>query len=210
MKNDFGDGNGPVPVIPEIEITVPDNYSGEWFVSTFTSEDGKRYKMLVNGEHMFMTNMPTEVADHIKFINIAKNSKKILINGLGLGLALTEILKSDIPESIDVIESSRDVINLVAPTYIIDQRVKVIHAEALTHNPPKGAFYDAVWHDIWPTISEENILEADILTKKYEKICAWQGVWVLELLPTADDGCLSEVLRGIKERLKKGNRIENS
>ena len=46
--------------------------------------------------------------------------------------------------------------------------------------PPDGAFYSVVWHDIWPNPYMVPQQEIEQLTKKFSKICHWQGVWDLD------------------------------
>ena len=111
------------------------------------------------------------------FIREAQKSKRILINGLGLGVCLAAILESDVPEKIVVVEKSEDVIKLVGPTFENDSRVEIIHADALEYKPPKGEKYDAVWHDIWPNICSDNLESMKKLHRKYGRRAAWQGSW---------------------------------
>lgn len=185
----------------DIEINVPDGKSGAWEVSTFeVTEDeikifniramfqpGGRimkvgtFKQLTRNGQIIMSNTPAEIRDHAHFIFTAKRNKNILINGLGLGVALTEILKSGDVEKVTVIEKSEDVIKLVAPTFSNDPRVNIIHADAFEWKPPKGEKYDAVWHDIWDNICASNLPEMTKLHRKYGRRTAWQGSWAKEL-----------------------------
>ncbi len=124
----------------------------------------------------------SEIRDHLSFIRVAKRyGGHILINGLGLGVALTEILKSENIKNITVIEKSKDVINLVAPSFQYDKRVNIINADAFTRKPPKGIRYTAVWHDIWDNIGGDNLPEMTKLHRKYGKRTDWQGSWAKEL-----------------------------
>lgn len=128
-----------------------------------------------------MSNVPSEILDHILFINNAKYfGGDILINGLGLGVALFEILKSTRINSVTVVEKSLDVISLVFP-YIKDTRVSVINADAFEWKPPKGYRYSTVWHDIWDDICSDNLPEMTRLHRKYAKRCMWQDSWCKSL-----------------------------
>lgn len=100
-----------------------------------------------------------------------------LINGLGLGVVLSAILKKDTVTEVTVIEKSEDVINLVAPAFLLDKRVEIIHQDAFKYMPPKGETYDFVWHDIWDDICADNIPEMTKLHRKYGKIAKWQDSW---------------------------------
>ena len=148
----------------EIDVNVPDGKSGVWEVSTFSvGEDeikiyniraifqpGNRtmkagtYKKLTRNGNIIMSNTPSEISDHTSFIFKAKKSESILINGLGLGVALTEILKSKFIKDITVIEKSKDVIALSRDTFSKDTRVEIIHADAFEWKPPKNKKFTGV------------------------------------------------------------------
>ena len=178
-----------------IEINVPDGKSGEWEVSTFTvsNDDAKlfnlrevfsrryrtiypgTYKKLTRNNYIIMSNTPAEINDHLDFINLSHGS--ILINGLGLGVALSAILKKDTVSDVTVIEKSKDVIGLVAPTYLKDKRVEIINEDAFEFKPPKKKRYDFVWHDIWDDICADNLPEMTKLHRKYDRKTSWQNSW---------------------------------
>lgn len=179
-----------------IEIDVPNNTSGNWKVEDFeitkqgadfenmrASFHGGRYvkegtfKRLMRGGTVVMSNTPSEIRDHQYFIMTAKLGGNILINGLGLGVALKEILTSDKVQSVTIIEKSKDVIGLVSETYLKDSRVKIINDDAFDFKPHKGKNYDAVWHDIWDYICSDNLPEMTRLHRKYGRRSDWQGSW---------------------------------
>jgi len=64
-------------------------------------------------------------------------------------LAKTEV------STVTVIEIAEDVIGLVAP-HIGDERLRVIHADALQWMPQKVKRWNVVWHDIWEDICADN------------------------------------------------------
>lgn len=186
----------------EIQVDVPDGKSGDWEVSTFTVSEkdvalhnigamfnpgGKTinpgtYKKLTRNGQIIMSNTQAEISDHLSFIYRAKrNGGHILINGLGLGVALVEILKSPTVRRIVIIEKSEDVINLVAPTFQNDPRVTIVHGDAFTWKPSMGERYDIVWHDIFDNICTDNLPLMTKLHRKYGKRCDWQGSWCKEL-----------------------------
>lgn len=184
-----------------IDIQITDGRMNNWSVETFEITESEarlettraifshssrpiragKYKRLMRGSVVVMSNTPAEISDHRKFILIAKSSKRVLINGLGLGVALSEILKSDAVESVTVIEKAESVIALCGAAYSSDPRVKIIHADAFEWNPPKGARYDAVWHDIWDYICADNLPEMHKLHRKYGHRADWQGSWCRRL-----------------------------
>lgn len=186
----------------QIEITVPDGKSGPWEVSTFTiTEDDVRilniqamlkpgcriilpgtYKRLTRNGWVIMSNTSAEIRDHLGFIYRAQRvGGHILINGLGLGVALKAILESHKVVSVTIIDISEDVIKLVAPTYEVDPRVTVIRADAYTWKPPKGVRYACVWNDIWDYLCGDNLPEMAKLHRKYGKRTDWQDSWGKEL-----------------------------
>lgn len=127
-----------------------------------------------------MSDHECEVADHEALVAYAKAHaplRHVLINGLGLGVAL--VLLAPYAERFTVVERERSVIRLVQPHYdaLLPGRLTVIHADALSWTPPKGERYDAVWHDIWTYISHENLPEMRLLHRKYGRRCDWQASW---------------------------------
>lgn len=183
----------------EIEVTVPDGARGPWRVETFVIDKHAEamanirakqhpleavragtYKRLTRHGSVIMSNTQMEVRTHRWFIWKAKGA--VLIHGLGLGMALTAILKKPEVAEVTVIEKDADVIALVGPTFKADPRVTIIKADALKWQPPKGKRYDAVWHDIWDEISESNLPTMKTLTRRYGRRCDWQGCWAREYI----------------------------
>ena len=181
-----------------IPVNIPDGQSGEWRIDTFTvTEEGAKwhnlrclmngnyraiipgtYKRLSRGGYLVMTNTPAETRDHYPFISACKRlGGDVLINGLGLGMALSEILKLSNITSVTVIEISKDVIKLVGPNFKNDKRVTIINADALEWKAPKGTKYSIVWHDIWDDICWDNLASMAKLHRKYGKRCEWQWSW---------------------------------
>ena len=185
----------------KIEVTVPNGKSGDWEVSDFdVSESDARmfnmramfkpggrtitpgkYKKLTRHGEIIMSNTPAEIRDHLSFIWTAKRGGDILINGLGLGVALSAILESKDVKSVTIIEKSPDVISLVAEHYLKDPRVTIVEDNAFDYKPPKSKRYAAVWHDIWDYICGDNLPEMTKLHRKYGKRTDWQGSWGREL-----------------------------
>lgn len=183
----------------KIDVIVPVGQSGKWTVSDLTITPLQAdlanlraeikgepdmavmagdYKVLKCGYDVVMSNTQMEVNSHMKFINQARGD--VLINGLGLGMALSVVMDKPEVTSVTVIELSNDVITLVAPTYQDHPKVTIIQADALTYEPPKGKRYDVVWHDIWPTICPDNLDDMDALIEKYHPICNWQAAWKMD------------------------------
>lgn len=172
---------------------IPDGQSGDYRIDTFTvskkdaeidllrglfnggrSTPAGTYKRLWRDEIVVMTNTPDEIRDIYPLYFNAKGH--ILLNGLGLGVALKMVLGEEKVRFITVIEISYDVINLIAP-YFKDDRVQIICADAFEYKSSKGTRYNAVWHDIWDNICSDNLPEMHRLHRKYGRITDWQGSW---------------------------------
>lgn len=176
-------------------LATPDGSCGEWRIETYTISKAESdftkmraviqrrdeyvppgtYRRLVRGRTIVMSNTPMEIRTHNAFIQRATG--KILINGLGLGMALTAILKKTDIESVRVIELAREVIELVGPSFRDDPRVNIIQASAFDYQPKKGERFNAVWHDIWDAICSDNLPEMHKLHRKYARRADWQGSW---------------------------------
>lgn len=181
-----------------IDVSVPDGERGPWKVETFTIDKHQEamsriramqhpleavsagtYKRLTRNGSVIMSNTQMEIRTHSYFIaRAAKGS--ILINGLGLGMALTAILLKPGVTDVTVIEKDRDVIALVGPHFKSDPRVTIIWSDAMKWQPPKGKRYHAVWHDIWDDINEDNLPAMKTLTRRYARRTDWQGCWARE------------------------------
>lgn len=108
-----------------------------------------------------------------------------LINGLGIGMVLKNVLLKDEVEEVTVVERSADVIALVAPHYR-DPRVTVVHADAMEYAPPKGKRFDAVWHDIWTFVCADNLPQMHRLHRRYGRRAAWQGSWSRDIIEAGE------------------------
>lgn len=184
----------------QINVTVPDGEVGLWSIQSFevTAKEAAaynlrcalrneswlcvtpgRYKRLVHAfRGIVMSNTPMEVKTNLAFIQAATGA--VLINGLGMGMVLTAILAKREVKTVVVVELDANVIALTAPHFSehIDSGRLVIHEmSAYDYEPAKGQKFDAVWHDIWDVISDENLLEMETLKKKFAKHANWQGFW---------------------------------
>ena len=196
----------PCP-LSKYKVDVPVGESGEWKVEKFKVEEkdvelqnmraafhpSERCRMVPVGEYtrlirgsgifrdVIMSDTPAEIMDHLDFIREARG--KVLINGLGLGVALNAILQKPEVEQVTVIEISEDVVKLVGQHYMdkAKSKLKIILADALTWRPEKGERFDVVWHDIWDNICSDNLESMKKLHRSYGRKCDWQGSWGKEL-----------------------------
>ena len=180
-------------------MEIPDGKSGPWEVSTFevTEEDIKfenlramfkpgcrtmqpgKFKRLTRNGSVIMSNTPAEIADYRHFIWKAKGH--VLINGLGLGCVLAEVLNKDDIQTVDVVELEPDVIDLVGKYFQKDSRLRIYNADSYDFNPIKVTRYNAVWHDIWDNICADNLDGMAKLHRKYGRRSDYQASWCKHL-----------------------------
>jgi hypothetical protein len=139
-------------------------------------ETGKPYAKV------WMSDTRSEIMEHTPILNkffwcepFAENVR-VLVNGLGLGVVVHGALTYGNIGHIDVVESNPDVIALVAP-YLPEDRVTIHLGDAYDISWPVGTRWDLIWHDIWPTISDENLPGMDQLLRKYKSRAGWQACW---------------------------------
>ena len=124
--------------------------------------------------NIVMSDTPAEMDDHWYAVANAKGS--CLLNGLGIGMVLKNILLKSEVTDVTVIEISQDLIDLVGPHYN-DPRVTIICMDALEYKPVKDKKYGMVWHDIWDGICSDNLEDMKKLHRRYGKKAEWQGSW---------------------------------
>jgi predicted methyltransferase len=140
------------------------------------------YVGLKCGRALIMSNAPDEISDCQGPVGQArKRGGHVLVNGLGLGWVVAEILSQESVDLVTVVEIEQDVIDLVGPSLEKEYcgRVKIVHGDAFTYPDglTPGTRFSVVWHDIWPTISAANLPEMGRLHRRYGRRCDWQGSW---------------------------------
>lgn len=139
----------------------------------------------LNGE-IVMSDTPAEAMDNMWLYNRAEG--RVLINGLGLGFVLNGILNKrgidnePAVEHVTVVEKYGEIISMVAPHVVDQDRVEIIEADALVWRPEKGARFDVVWHDIWNHISEDNRDDITKLHRSYGQRASHQNSWSRDYL----------------------------
>lgn len=172
-------------IIPK--VTVPEGESGPWSIIrtgvpnnpvwAFRErhfQPGTYTQLRCRGRGLIMSDTPAERYDHLPFVRAAKG--RVLISGLGLGMCVGAVLRKPEVEEVTVLEISDDVIGLVGDHYA-DSRLTIIHADAMEWRPPRGAEYDAVWHDIWDAICADNLPQIATLNRRYARKTQWRGCW---------------------------------
>jgi hypothetical protein len=143
------------------------------------------YTRLLAGHRLWMTDTDAERQDHMPAARrIAQTgTRRVLINGLGLGMVLRVALAMDHVEHVDVVEIDDRVIELVGAHYT-DPRLTLHHADAYdqARRWPAGSRWDVVWHDIWPDLCTDNLDGMARLHRSYGRRAGWQGSWGKTLL----------------------------
>lgn len=136
---------------------------------------------------LWMSDTDAEKSDHaeaVAHIQLSK-ARKVLINGLGLGMVVAAALTYDHVERVDVVERDKRVIDLVGPHYLKDSRVHIIHADAYEQmrgwSSGPRLRWDVGWSDIWPEIRADNIPGMDRLHGYYRRRCTWHGMWARQM-----------------------------
>jgi len=170
------------------KVTLPEGQKGPWKIERFTTDFmdfhsalrgravpvGETYTRVTRNGYLVMSDTPAEMRDHSTAVWKAKGS--CLLNGLGIGMVLKNILLKPEVTDVTVVEISQDLIDLVSPHYA-DPRVTFVCADALSYKPPKGKRYGMVWHDIWDDICADNLEDMGKLHRKYGRRTEWQGSW---------------------------------
>jgi hypothetical protein len=130
------------------------------------------------GVDPWMSDTPAEVLDHYDvMIQIMQRGGRVLINGLGLGMITAFALRLPNVTHVDVVELQDDIIKLVGPHLPEQDKLTIHHASAydIAWDDER---WDVAWHDIWPTITPENLPDMDRLEAKYADRVDHQETWV--------------------------------
>lgn len=140
---------------------------------------GTYHRLVVDGR-MWMSDTPVEKRDHRPAVDAMRRGGRVIINGLGLGLITAAALRLGC--HVDVVELDQRVIDAVSP-WLVDVAaerggVLVVHqGDAYGYQWPAGARWDVAWHDIWPSISVDNLKGMHRLHRRYGRRVSWQGSW---------------------------------
>ena len=183
------------------QVDVPCGTAGRWTVERFTvdksaaslertlalhafSHGGRAvpagtYTRLLHNNRLVMSDTPDEIRDLRAILIPGRPTDRVLLHGLGLGVALQGVLDNNPAAHVTVVEKSADVIALVAGHYLAryGDRVKVIHDDAFTWKPARGERWDVVWHDIWDDFCEDNLAQMTRLHRRFGRRCDWQESW---------------------------------
>lgn len=184
------------------KVNLPEGQSGDWKIEIFEVSEQEaqfdnirnlinarsrymspgRYTRLTYCGRVIMSDTHDEMYDHQFFVHRAKGN--ILINGLGIGMVLKNVLLKPEVDLVIVNELSEDVIKLVASHYQ-DPRLTINHTDAFTWKPKNGLKFDNIWHDIWISRCTDNLEDMKKLCRRYGKWKTpngYQGCWSREQL----------------------------
>lgn len=179
------------------KVTVPEGSKGVWTIDRFEveRESLERLRLQIHGRgcppgtytrlrrngYVVMSDTAAEVRDHFepKIQMQRREAKRVLIHGLGLGMVLQQALRMDHVEHVDVVEIDPDVIELIGPHYtaMAGGRLHLHEGDAYTYKFPVGTTWDIAWHDIWDTLSQDNLELMATLHRRYGSKVGWQGSW---------------------------------
>lgn len=128
---------------------------------------------------LWMSDTDAEVIDHLNFYHtvVRMKARRVLINGLGIGMIVRALLQHSFIDHIDVVEIDTEVAEVIGSYYAKDPRVTIHVADALTIKWPPNTRWDAAWHDIWPTITSDNLEEMSRLHRMYGRRVDYQESW---------------------------------
>lgn len=183
-------------------FTVSDEHNLLGFGSFFRTGRGRtppgEYTQLLRktergGEVIVMSDTRDEIHD-LSSLFWSKPQGRILVNGLGLGCAIKGLLAIPEVERIDVVEISREVIDLVGSQFT-DPRLVIHEGDAFTYEWPAGTRWDRAWHDVWEELNEDNLSNEESahpgtyakLNRRYGRRSEWQGAWGQAFLKSQRD-----------------------
>jgi hypothetical protein len=134
---------------------------------------------------LWMSDTDAEIRDHLSAMwrIDRKETRRVLINGLGLGVVLKRAIEAPHVEHVDVVEIDDRVIELVGPHYACD-KLTIHHADAYeqARKWKPGTRWCVAWHDIWRDLCEDNLPEMARLHRSYGRRVDWQDSWGKGLL----------------------------
>ena len=125
-----------------------------------------------------MEDTPFELETHLNFM--CKAYGNVLVTGLGLGCVARGLLANPNVKFVTCIEKSEDVLNLVK-TYMPQERLKIIHADALEWVKRDYQEFDCAYHDLWTNREKGephlSIWHSRLIKDCFEKKVKLQGAW---------------------------------
>jgi hypothetical protein len=159
--------------------------STEWLVHAL--REGYRaaqpgiYTRLIRDGQLWMSDTTAEQRDHMDplYEMWRYDAKRVLVNGLGLGMIVNAALALPSVEHIDVVEIDERVAKLVGQHYEKSGRVTVHVADAYEQMRrwPANTHWDVGWSDIWPHMCADDLRDMARLNRSYARRCTWHACW---------------------------------
>lgn len=142
--------------------------------------EGHYTVLRINGA-IVMSDTPSEIRDLFDAFHYARG--RCLVTGLGLGIAMNGMLRKPEVEHVTVVEINPAVVELVGNHWLnrFGDRLTIVTGDAFKYWPRGGVRFNYAWHDIWPTISADNIDDMKRLHRRYGRRCDKQGSWCRSL-----------------------------
>ncbi|MFB7858931.1 hypothetical protein [Rhodococcus qingshengii] len=144
------------------------------------------YTRLMKDGRLWMSDVKAERRDHLIVLQkvATLKAKRVVLNGLGLGMVLKGVLEFDHVEHVDVVEIDPRIIKLAGTHYQQDPRVHIHLADAYNQIKlwPRGACWDVGWSNIWADITTDNLPDMTRLNRSYGRRCTWHGCWGQDML----------------------------
>lgn len=144
------------------QITIPFKGESTW------------HEMSYDGG-VWMTDLPIEQQQHDREMKPMEGADRVLVGGLGLGYAITKLVRDYDVDHIDVVEISQDVINLVWPHVPKDVKERCVlhHADLFKlleeHKDFNG--WDYAFYDIWQSDGETTFHDMIVPLRKLSMEC---------------------------------------
>jgi spermidine synthase len=176
-----------------IAVNIPEGTSGDFEIAHYTNETtDKQWQIYLQSKkeshsnycvlttttcpQPIMQDSEGEYKEHQWLWNNATGD--VFIGGLGIGLCNAVLISNPNITSITIIENSQDVIDLVWPHCLKDDRFNLIHANIETWIPPQDSQWDIMWFDTWCSDNPLSMQEyKDLMINKYSIHCSNIGFW---------------------------------
>ena len=138
----------------------------------------EEYTSLRYKDELAASDTPDEITDHYFFLQWATG--KVLISGLGLGIALQMVIEDEDVTEIHIVEKRSEIRELIMPHFVArypDHMSKVIFIQddIYDFNIPEGFQWDVIWHDIFSSNSPQHL---EGMTKLYWKFEPHAEEWM--------------------------------
>lgn len=162
------------------------------------------YVGMFRGGRLWMSDTAQEKLDALPFLRkaAAMRARRVLVNGLGLGMVLAALLRFEQVEHIDVVEIDPGVIALVGPHYeqmaaAAGKTLAIRQDNAYSVGWPRGVRWDAAWHDVWLNLCLDNLPQVTRLHRRYGGRVTHQDSWGRDWLV---EGARRQRRQGRRER----------